>query len=128
VDVASYGEERRRECRELSLDDSGIVVAEEEGDPRRGRLLGVVHMNDFAFIKVHEIVVIEGEHIHREKYAYYLVVDGNEIGGYERDATHAHAEHRHCSIHGHGPGVPCGPISFKDAVREAWEWLSAHPR
>ena len=43
---------------------------------------------------LHEVVVVEGENVHREKYAYYLVVDDEEIGGYERDPLHDPPEHR----------------------------------
>ena len=126
MDVWAYVAERRRECDELSLGNVEVHVAAElgEGD-RRGRVIGTAYLREHAYVRFHEIVIIEGEHIHREKYAYYLTVDGREIGGYERDPTHPVPEHRHCSHRdGHGPGQPCDRISFKDAVAEAWEWLS----
>jgi hypothetical protein len=72
-------------------------------------------------------VVVEGEHVRREKYAYYLVVDDEEIGGYERDPMHPVPEHRHCGEHQPG-GEPHPAISFKVAVAEAWDWLSTHVR
>jgi hypothetical protein len=126
VDIFTYGQQRKRECGEMSLDGSDISVADEAGNDQRGRLLGAAHMDEHASIQVHEIVVVQGESVHREKYAYYLVVDEEEIGGYERDPIHAVAEHRHCGEHEPG-GTPWGAISFKDAVAEAWKWLSVHP-
>lgn len=83
-------------------------------------------MDDRASIQVHEIVEVQGESVHREKYAYFLVVDDEEIGGYERDPNHTPAEHRHCGQHQPG-GKPYSAVSFKDAVRDAWDWLARHP-
>lgn len=110
----------------MSLDGSDISVADEAGNDQRGRLLGAAYMDERTYIQVHEIVVVEGENVHREKYAYYLVVDDEEIGGYERDRNHDPAEHRHCGEHEPG-GTPHHAVSFKEAVREAWDWLSEHP-
>jgi hypothetical protein len=108
VVVFDYADERQRECRELSLDGSDIRAAEEAGGGgQRGRLLGAAYMSEIAYIAVHELVVVEGEHVHRLEYAYYLVVDDEEIGGYERDPRHDPAEHRHCS-HAHGGHRPGG--------------------
>lgn len=127
MDVDTYGQERRRECAEMSLDGSDIVAAAEAGNDPRGRLLGAAYMDDNAYIQVHEIVVVEGEHVHREKYAYYLVVDDQEIGGYERDPMHRVPEHRHCGEHQPG-GAPHRAVSFKEAAAEAWDWLSSSVR
>lgn len=110
----------------MSLDGSDISVADEAGNDKRGRLLGAAHMDEGAYIQVHEIVVVQGESVHREKYAYYLVVDDEEIGGYERDPFHDPAEHLHCGEHEPG-GRPHPAVSFKEAVRKAWDWRSLHP-
>jgi hypothetical protein len=126
VDIHTYGQQRKRECAEMSLDGSDISVADEAGNDQRGRLLGAAHLDEHASIHVHEVVVVEGENVHRVKYAYYLVVDDEEIGGYERDPTHPVAEHRHCGEHEPG-GRPWQTVSFKEAASDAWEWLSEHP-
>ena len=110
----------------MSLDGSSIRAAAEEGNDQRGRLLGAAYMDERSYIAVHEIVAIEGEHVHREKYAYFLIVDGDEVGGYERDPIHTPAEHRHCGEHEPG-GTPYHTVSFKQAVSDAWDWVSAHP-
>lgn len=128
MDVWAYLEERRRECGEVSVAEDHrrplVMAAEDDTDGQRGRLLGGVHLADNAYVHMHEIVVIEGNNIHREKYAYFLTVDGKEIGGYERDPTHNPAEHRHCSARAHHERLPAAPISFKDAIIEAWECVS----
>jgi hypothetical protein len=128
VDVWAYVEERRRECREVSVAEDPrepLVMAAEAGtDGQRGRLLGHVHLADDAYVQIHETVVVEGDNIHREKYAYFLSIAGKEIGGYERDPTHDPSEHRHCSARAHHERLPAGPISFKDAITEAWEYVS----
>ena len=110
----------------MSLDGSAITAADEDGDDQRGRLLGAAYMDERARIHVHEVVVVEGDHVHRVRYAYYLVVDDEEIGGYERDPNHDPPEHRHCGEHVPG-GEPWHSVSCKEAAHEAWEWLSQHP-
>jgi len=61
------------------------MAAEAGTDGQRGRLLGHVHLAEDAYVQIHETVVVEGDNIHREKYAYLLSIAGDEIGGYERD-------------------------------------------
>lgn len=130
MDVWIYLDERRRELRELSLAEGAdyqLDVGEEEGsDGQRGRLIGRVWLNDEAFVEMHESVVVHGESVHREKYAYFLCIDGEEIGGYERDASHYDPpEHRHCSRHTHHEVQPADTVSFKAAVELAWDYLSS---
>jgi hypothetical protein len=73
------------------------------------------------------VIALDGDDlVHREKYAYYLVVDDQEIGGYERDPFHDPPEHRHCGVHEPG-GEPWPSVAFKDAVEDAWDWLSKNP-
>jgi len=128
VDIHLYGQQRRRECGELSLEGSNISAAEEEGNDQRGRLLGAAYLDEHAVLHAHEVVVIEDDTPHRIKYACYLVVDGDEIGGYERDPIHEPAaEHFHCGEHVPG-GVPHPTVSFKEAAEHAWRWWSDNPR
>ena len=128
MDVWAYLEERRRECQEVSVAEDPrqpLVMAVEAGsDGQRGRLLGHVHLADDAYVQIHETIVVEGDNIHRQKYAYFLTVEGEEVGGYERDPTHNPAEHRHCSAHAHHERLPAASISFKAAITEAWEYVS----
>jgi hypothetical protein len=128
VDVWAYLEDRRRECRELSVTDNDehpLTIADEAGSKgQRGRLMGRVSLSERAVVSVHESVVVRGEGIHREKYAYFLSIDGREIGGYERDPSHAPPEHQHCSTRAPHERSTATSISFKDAIEEAWEHVS----
>ena len=127
MDIYLYGQQRRRECDELSLDRSDITAADEEGNDQRGRLLGAAYLDEHAALHVHEVVVIEDGTPHRIKYAYYLAVDGEEIGGYEREPNHDPAEHLHCGEH-IPRGVAHPTVSFKEAAESAWHWWSENPR
>lgn len=130
MDVWGYLEDRRRELGQLSLaegPDYQLEIAEEEGsNGQRGRLLGRVWLNDEAFVEMHETVCVEGEGIHREKYAYFLSIGNDEIGGYERHPTHDPAEHGHCSQHAGHAWVPAGRVTFKEAIKAAWDYLSGY--
>jgi hypothetical protein len=70
VDIFLYGEQRRRECAETSLDGSDISAADEAGNDQRGRLIGAAYLDDHTRLHVHEAVVIEDGTPHRVKYAY----------------------------------------------------------
>jgi hypothetical protein len=73
---------------------------------------------------MHEVVAVRGSGITRLRYAYFLVIDGYEIGGYERHATHKPPVHRHCSGRSPHERSPSKAVSFKEAVREAWQYVS----
>ncbi len=130
MDVWGYLDDRRRELREMSLaegPDFQLEVAEEQGSSgQRGRLLGRVWLDDHAFVEMHEIVRVQGESITREKYAYFLCIDADEIGGYERDPSHYDPpEHRHCSRHELHEMQPWPRVTFKEAIRDAWDYVSS---
>jgi hypothetical protein len=119
--VWEYFEQRKDEIAKfgLTLDDGFLFVEEDGSNGQRGRLWGRVIVNDRTFLQVSERVELLTESgIHRTDYAYYLIVDGDEIWGYERDPTHDPAVHRHDRDHNR---YPCDPISFKDAMEKAWE-------
>jgi hypothetical protein len=103
MDVWTYFAQRERECAELSVafDDSlgPVFYAEEGSDDKRGRIFGRVVLTESAFLQVHEVVVVEDNHVTREEYAYYLILDGVEIWGYERDPTHEPPVHVHLGSH-----------------------------
>jgi hypothetical protein len=67
-------------------------------------------------------VVVVDEHVHREEYAYYLIIDGDEICGYERDLSHDPPVHRHTE--GHAEMLDAEPIPFKKFVELAWREIS----
>jgi hypothetical protein len=132
VDVWTYFEQRKRELREHSLhldDEIGPAFAAEAGtNDTRGRMLAPVYFDGFShdtYLKVHEVVVVEGSGIRREKYAYFLVVNGHEIGGYERDPMHHGIEvHMHCSRGKEHERLDAEVVSFVWAAREAWTYVS----
>lgn len=127
MDVYEYFHSRERECRELSLapdtcfDD---LFAEEEGSAgKRGMMWGRLVLNDRAYLQVFESIVVVGSGIHREQYGYYLIIDGYEVWGYDRDLSHDPPEHMHVgSDHARRPA---GRITFREAAEKAWRTVSA---
>jgi hypothetical protein len=123
VDIWTYFAQREAEARDLSLGWDGdfwdMVAA--EADNQRGRLFGTFVLMERAFLAVSESVVVQGSHIHREDYAYYLIIQGEEIWGEERDPTHSPAVHRHS--YGHVT-EDSEPISFRAAAEKAWDEIS----
>lgn len=123
MDVWEYFESKRREISDASLTtDESFVLAEEAGSSgQRGRVWGRIIISERTFLHVSESVVVVESGIHREEYAYYLVLDGAEVWGYERDPSHDDPVHRHDHDHRR---FPCEPISFKDVLDKAWETAS----
>ena len=124
-EIWQYFEERRAECRSLSISDQEIEFYEESGSSSLwGQVHGHVTLSDEppAYLEVHEVVTIEAGTPHREEYAYYLIFDGVDIWGYERDPSHAD-EPVHCHGRDH-VRYPADPISFKGAVELAWATTS----
>ena len=101
-------------------------VGEEAGTRgTRGRIFGKAILTEHAYLSVYELVVVVGEHIHREEYGYFLVVDGEEIWGYERDLSHDPPVHRHTGTHERNASEP---ISFRDVVEHAWHEVTERAR
>lgn len=127
MDVCTYFLQRASEVRGLSLgvdgDDPMNICAEEEGtDGQRGTVFGNLVLDEDAYLAVSEkVVVTAAGAIHREEYAYFLIVDGDEIWGYERDLSHDPAIHRHTRNHERVEG---DVISFRAAAECAWATLS----
>lgn len=125
MDVWAYLAQREKELKGLSVSPDIIRISAEKGsDAQRGRLLARAWLNDRAFLEVHELVCVIDGRITRERYAYFLCIDGVEIGGYERDPTHSPAEHKHCSHRGEHRRSAAPAISFKKAAEEAWDYVS----
>ena len=99
MDVYTYFHQRERECRELSLvPDISFeeMFAEEAGsDGARGFMWGRLSLTGRAFLNVLETVIVVRSGVHRERYSYYLIIDGLEVWGYDRDPDHSPAEHMH---------------------------------
>jgi hypothetical protein len=128
VDVWEYFQTREREIKECSLHipEHVSLFSAEEGD-QRGMVYGPVLFNGYpgpVFLLIHEEVVVKGSGITRPRYAYFLVIDGRETGGYERHASHDPPVHRHCSGRKHHERAPARAISFKDAAKEAWRYVA----
>jgi hypothetical protein len=129
-DVWSYFAQKEKEFEELSLAPDRPVpqlFGEERGsNGQRGRIFGNLFLTDWAFLTVSELVIVEDDHVHRLEYAYFLIVDGEEVWGYERDPSHDPPVHRHS-----GPDHvrdDAEPVAFKDVVEEAWEVVSSAGR
>ena len=125
MDVWTYFAQREKEHADLSLAPEApetMFAAEAGSRGMRGRVLGHVHLSDDAYLEVSEVVVVVDDHIHREEYAYFLVIHGVEVWGYERDLSHDPPVHRH--TYGHSQRIESEPISFKDVVEMAWRELS----
>lgn len=85
-------------------------------------MFGVFDVGGVVQLHLSELVVVEGNHVHREEYAYYCTSEGEELWGYERDPTHDPAVHRHTGL-GH-KREPWEPVSFREAAELAWEEVS----
>jgi hypothetical protein len=126
VDVYEYFHSRERECRELSLAPDvpfEDMFAEEEGsEGQRGLVFGRLVLSETAYLSVFEKVVVTGSGVHRERYSYYLIVNGMEMWGYDRDPSHQPEEHMHhgCS---HAREA-AGRVTFKEVAERAWETVT----
>lgn len=123
MDVYEYFESKERECRELSLVPDGEfseMFAEEAGsDGARGIVFGRLVLDDHSFLSVFESVEVQGSGIHREEYSYYLIRDGIEMWGYDRDPSHNPAEHMHRGVD--HTRLSSGRVTFKEVGERAWE-------
>jgi Family of unknown function (DUF6516) len=127
VDVWEYFQSRERECRELSLapdEEFSKMCAEAEGsNGQRGIFFGRLVLSERAFLSVYEIVQVTGTGIHRERYSYYLIIDGLEYWGYDRDPGHEPPIHRHTGTSHRRH--PCRRMTFAEVAQQAWETVSA---
>ncbi|MBS1863653.1 MAG: hypothetical protein JSS68_18310 [Actinobacteria bacterium] len=119
--IGEYMEERRRECKELSLhhNEHPVYSIEAGSGEKRGRILLTLNMTERANLQVSGVVEIRGSHVHRLEYAYYLVLDGREYWARDFDPIHGY--------HGHTIGhrrVVAGRVTFKEAAAMAWDIVS----
>lgn len=129
MDVWEYFHQRERECERLSLTPSPTLPTEyrelQGSNGARGLIIARLDMTERASISVMERVVVQDDsYIHRLEYSYFLISDGVEVHGRERDPTHDPAEHGHGRDHAR---QPAGRVTFKEFVEEAWEIVSDLP-
>lgn len=129
MDVWEYFFQKQREWAERSAHPDRLHPFEEQAgsEGQRGRIfcnLGLLE-EEFpaeAFLAVRERVVVRGSGVHREMYAYSLVVDGAHLHGWAREPDHDPAEHEH-----HGAKrilVPAPAIALCDCIDLAWKMAS----
>lgn len=104
-------------------EDDFMFAAEPASNDLRGQVFGHVTLTDDAYLQVTEVVVIEDGVPHREEYHYFLVIEGVEIFGFERDPTHDPPVHSHGREHA---GSECEPITFNGAMEMAWRAITYH--
>ncbi len=130
MDVWEYFQAREREISECSMRICEDVhpFAEEDGNDQRGRVFCTLAFDGYdeeaVYFQMHEVVIVRGSGITRPRYAYFLVIDGMEIGGYERHSSHSPPVHRHCSGKIPHERSPSKAVSFKEAAAEAWKYVS----
>jgi hypothetical protein len=132
VDIWDYFHQKEVEFESLSLSPhaeggySAMFYEESGSDGRRGRILGELDLTARVKLCITEsVVVFKGSFVHRERYAYYLVVDGEEVWGFDRDPSHPVAEHRHVGPD-HGTGAAHERMTFKQVADIAWDYVSQH--
>lgn len=127
--VWDYFADREREFGKYSLRvENPLSMFAAEEDEQRGQVYGHAFFDGYpetVFLSVFEEVEVVGSGCTRPRYAYFLMIDGQEIGGFERHVTHVPPVHKHCSSHVIHERLPCRAMSFKDAAVEAWRYVSA---
>lgn len=128
MDVWTYFEQKEKEYTDLSLvqDRAPDAMFSEQGGSsgRRGRVFGVLFMAGSpveAYISCSERVLVRGNSMTREEYAYFLVIDGEEVFGYERDLSHQPPVHMHTRGH---IRETADRITFKKFAELAWAEVS----
>jgi hypothetical protein len=90
----------------------------------RGRIFGLLFLAGApvnAYIACSEIVRVRGNRMTRDEYAYFLIIDEEEIFGYERDLSHDAPVHMNTRGH---VRKEASPMPFKKFVELAWAEVS----
>jgi Family of unknown function (DUF6516) len=123
--IYDYFEQLRPKYKTLSsggVSDADLdVMFQARRDGQGGLIDAILHLDENAFIHVFERVELVDGRPHRLRYSYYLIVDGAERRGYDRDPTHEPAEHRHGEGH---EMEPWEAVSFDEVAEEFWDILS----
>jgi hypothetical protein len=64
-------------------------------------------------------VVVHDGYVHREEYAYYLIINGRDV--WSRDCDDHHGYHGHRENH---ERIDAPRVTFKEAVALVWEVLA----
>jgi hypothetical protein len=127
MDIWTYFHQKEAEFRERCgrVPDDAAFEEDEGSEGTSGSVRARIWLADDAYLDVYEsVVVVDGNHIHREVYSYALIVNGVHEHGWERDPTHAEMP-----LHEHDgrkrTPEASGRISFADALELAWERLSS---
>ncbi len=127
MDVWEYFHQREAECRDLSLVPDGsfaeMCSALDGSEGQGGIFFGRLILSERAFLNVFELVRVHGTGVHRVRYSYYLIIDGTEVWGYDRDPDHDPPLHRHQGT-AH-TRYPCRRMTFREVAEQAWETASA---
>ncbi|MBA3807933.1 MAG: hypothetical protein H0X28_06020 [Solirubrobacterales bacterium] len=130
MDVWEYFQTREREITDCSMSIfPGIhPFAAEADNDQRGRIFCTLSFHGYSpedvYFQMHEEITVRASGVTRSRYAYFLVIGANEIGGYERHASHSPPVHKHCSGTVPHERSPSRAISFKDAANEAWRYVA----
>jgi hypothetical protein len=86
---------------------------------QRGRIFGNLSLGENAYLRVLEHVVVRGNSVHRDSYAYHLMIDDVYDYGWERDPSHDPAVHEHEGTERLRKATQ--PISLKRALELSWD-------
>lgn len=130
MSIEKFIDTRERECIEVGVEPAQslwkMTAVEKASSPVRGRLVGHFTFPGFdAYLQVHELFeFVTEERITRLEFGYFLIVEGREVWGYERDPNHDPAEHFHDGTRHQPGGMPHPAISFKEACQRGWDHLA----
>jgi hypothetical protein len=129
--IAEHFDRRREEFRRYSsgvLTDSDLdaMYFRLSPDGRAGIISARIPLRAGADVHVFERVVVNDKgDVAIVRYSYFLVVEREEIRGYELDPTHDPAVHRH--VEGHRR-EPCERMTLRSAVEDFWTILAERPK
>lgn len=131
MDVWDYFDRVERECDDRSLRGVEMTYSAVKGsNDQEGRILGALsfELDDVctALLHVAERVRIEDDRPNVFEYAYFLVVDGVEFGGWEIDLSHDPAVHRH--TRDHRESLEAEPTTLPRMIDWAWVQVSDYVR
>jgi Family of unknown function (DUF6516) len=98
-----------------------MFVALAGSEDKRGRIFGRLIISERAFLSVSERVRVMDNHVHREEYSYYLIIDNVDVWGYDREPKHDPPDHGHGEDH---VWLDTGRVTFKQVIDHAWETVT----
>jgi Family of unknown function (DUF6516) len=124
MDVWEYFVQKQVEWAERSVHPDREFPFEEEAgsNGQRGRIFCDLELTDDAYLAVQERIIVRGTGVHREMYAYSLVVDSAHLYGWAREPDHDPPVHEHEGSD--RTRKPAQPIALCDCIDEAWRMAS----